>query len=70
MARMRTMARPGLPLCVGFGISTPQQARAVGRLAEGVIVGSACVTAIGQAPDPVPAAATWARSFKRALAEG
>lgn len=28
------------PLCVGFGISTPQQAKQVARIADGVIVGS------------------------------
>jgi tryptophan synthase alpha chain len=32
-----------LPLAVGFGISTPEQARAVGKLADGVVVGSALV---------------------------
>ena len=31
------------PVCVGFGIGTPEQAAAVGRLADGVIVGSAIV---------------------------
>lgn len=31
------------PVCVGFGISTPEQVDAVGRLADGVIVGSAIV---------------------------
>jgi tryptophan synthase alpha chain len=31
----------GIPICVGFGISTPEQVRAVGRLADGVVVGSA-----------------------------
>ncbi len=31
------------PVCVGFGISTPAQAASVGRLADGVIVGSAIV---------------------------
>ena len=31
------------PICVGFGISTPEQAARVGRLADGVIVGSAIV---------------------------
>ena len=31
------------PLCVGFGISRPAHAEAVGRLADGVIVGSAIV---------------------------
>ena len=29
------------PVCVGFGISTPEQAKRVSRLADGVIVGSA-----------------------------
>jgi len=28
------------PLCVGFGISTPEQARRVAKVADGVIVGS------------------------------
>ena len=37
-----------LPLAVGFGISTAGQARAVGRLAEGVAVGSAIVRTIEQ----------------------
>ena len=31
------------PVCVGFGISRPEQVAAVGRLADGVIVGSALV---------------------------
>jgi tryptophan synthase alpha chain len=34
-----------LPICVGFGISTPAQARAVGEVADGVVVGSALVRA-------------------------
>lgn len=33
----------GLPLAVGFGISTPEQAAAAGRLADGVAIGSAFV---------------------------
>lgn len=33
----------GKPLCVGFGISTPEQARQVARVADGVIVGSRLV---------------------------
>lgn len=40
-----------LPVAIGFGISTPEQARDVGRLADGVIVGSALVEAIAQAPE-------------------
>jgi tryptophan synthase alpha chain len=34
------------PLCVGFGVGRPEQAAAVGRLADGVIVGSAIVRLI------------------------
>jgi tryptophan synthase alpha chain len=34
------------PICVGFGIGRPEQAAAVGRLADGVIVGSAIVRLI------------------------
>jgi tryptophan synthase alpha chain len=34
-----------LPICVGFGISRPDQAATVGRLADGVVVGSAVVRA-------------------------
>jgi tryptophan synthase alpha chain len=34
-----------LPICVGFGISRPDQAAAVARLADGVVVGSAVVHA-------------------------
>ena len=34
------------PICVGFGIGGPEQAALVGRLADGVIVGSAIVSLI------------------------
>lgn len=39
----RIRARVGLPVAVGFGISTPEQARAVAQVADGVVVGSALV---------------------------
>jgi tryptophan synthase alpha chain len=35
-----------LPLAVGFGISTADQVRAVGAIADGVVVGSAFERAI------------------------
>jgi tryptophan synthase alpha chain len=40
-----------LPICVGFGVSTAEQARAVGDLADGVVVGSALVSAAGRSID-------------------
>jgi tryptophan synthase alpha chain len=36
------------PVCIGFGVSTPEQVAAVGRLADGVAVGSAIVRAVEQ----------------------
>jgi tryptophan synthase alpha chain len=44
----RVRAASELPVAVGFGISTPQQARSVGDLADGVIVGSRVVRAAGE----------------------
>lgn len=35
-----------VPICVGFGISTPEQARELGAVADGVVVGSALVAAM------------------------
>jgi tryptophan synthase alpha chain len=55
------------PVCVGFGIGTPEQAKAVGALADGVIVGSACVRTIGESKTPVETAKAFARSFADAL---
>src|SRR5262249_28134717 len=40
-----------VPVAVGFGISTPQQAATVGRHADGVIIGTRLVRAVGDAPD-------------------
>ncbi len=44
----RIRAASAEPVAVGFGISTPAQARAVGELADGVIVGSRVVRAAGE----------------------
>ncbi len=41
-------AADGVPVAVGFGISTGEQARAVGEIADGVIVGSRVVRAAGE----------------------
>jgi tryptophan synthase alpha chain len=40
------------PVCVGFGISRPEHAAEVARIADGAIVGSALVDRIGRAPGP------------------
>jgi tryptophan synthase alpha chain len=40
--------RSSLPVVVGFGISRPEQAREIGRLADGVVVGSALVKLISE----------------------
>lgn len=46
VGRLRTMVR--LPVAVGFGISTPAQAAAVAGMADGVVVGSALIAALGR----------------------
>jgi len=43
----RIRAVTSLPVAVGFGISTADQARAAARVADGVVVGSALVEALG-----------------------
>ena len=40
-----------LPICIGFGISQPEQVKMLGAVADGVIVGSAIVRRIAQAAD-------------------
>jgi len=63
----RVREHTSVPVCVGFGISTPEQAKHVGALADGVIVGSACVKAIGENENPVEAAKEFAKRFKGTL---
>ena len=50
IARLRGVT--ALPICVGFGISRPEQARAVAEMADGVVVGSALVRAAADGPGP------------------
>lgn len=56
-----------LPICVGFGISNAAQARRIGSLADGIVVGSAIVQAAGES---VAAAARLAAGLRAALDEG
>jgi tryptophan synthase alpha chain len=48
VARARSLTQA--PVYAGFGISTPEQAAAAAELADGVVVGSAAVTAGEQGP--------------------
>lgn len=58
----------GIPCAVGFGISTPEQAEEIGRMADGVIIGSAIVKIIAEyGRDSVPYIAEYVRSIKQAL---
>jgi tryptophan synthase alpha chain len=53
----RIRAHTDLPIAVGFGISTPEQARTVAASADAVVVGSAVVNQIArhaQSPDFIP----------------
>lgn len=64
----RVRAHTDIPLAIGFGISTPEQAAAVGHLADGVIVGSALINAVEKANGDKPAAAAaYVRSLSEAL---
>lgn len=65
ITRVRQQAR--IPLVVGFGISTPEQAQQVGCLADGVVVGSALINAVDQAQDPCQGAGEFMTSLRRAL---
>ena len=53
-----------LPICVGFGVSSPAQAREVGGLADGVVVGSAIVSAADRSVDE---AITFVRLLRAAM---
>jgi len=64
VARLREATT--LPVCVGFGISTPAQAKAIGQLADGIAVGSAIVQA---AEASVSAAVDLVGTLRRALDE-
>ena len=58
-----------LPLCIGFGIRTPEHAATIARLAEGVVVGSALIDQIANATSDEQAV-DGVLSLCSALAEG
>lgn len=62
-----------LPVVVGFGVSTPEQARRIGEVADGVVVGSAFVKLIGEkegSPGMVDDVGAYAASLKEAIRGG
>ncbi|MGJ3626437.1 tryptophan synthase subunit alpha [Sphingomonas sp. MMS24-JH45] len=65
----RLKAATDIPVAVGFGVRTPEQAAAIARVADGVVVGSAIVEIVAEhgadAPTPVTA---YLRSLKDAIA--
>ena len=66
-----TKAEAEVPVAVGFGIGTPEQAAQVGEIADGVIIGSRLVRAAGEAGSPAAAAeavAEFLRETRVALA--
>ncbi|MCT4655737.1 MAG: tryptophan synthase subunit alpha [Cohaesibacter sp.] len=70
----RIKEKTDLPVAVGFGVKTPDQAKAIGKNADGVVVGSVLVNAIldsldenGQASDKTVSAVT---DIIEGLAEG
>jgi tryptophan synthase alpha chain len=68
VGRVRAVA--DVPVCVGFGVSTPEHAGAIARFADGVVVGSALVARISEAGSPraaIEAASRFVRELKAPL---
>ena len=63
----RVRDQSSIPLAVGFGVSTPAQARAVGSFSDGVIIGSALINAVEGAEDLPQAAARFVGDLRTAL---
>ncbi len=64
VARVRRVATQ--PICVGFGISNPEQARWVARMADGVIVGSRIIQLM-EADDNLTSVGDFIKGLRRAL---
>jgi tryptophan synthase alpha subunit len=64
LARRARRLAPGLPLYAGFGISTPEHARAAGEQADGIVVGSRAVQVAEEGP---PALRGYVASLRAAL---
>jgi tryptophan synthase alpha chain len=73
-AVVRIKRHTKLPVCVGFGVRTAEQAAAISRGADGVVVGSALVDAVRKSLSadgkPTPATVPAVADLVRALAQG
>ncbi len=59
-----------VPCAIGFGISTPEQAGSMGKLADGVIIGSAIVKLIAErGKDSVEVVSEYIKSIKKGMAD-
>ena len=67
VARLRRHTQ--LPVCIGFGIRTPEHAANIARLADGAVVGSAFVDLIEKASSP-DQAVDGVLNLCRAIADG
>ena len=67
VARVRQVATQ--PLCVGFGISTPEQAKRVARIANGVIVGSRLIQLMEAEDNFISSVSHFIKGLRQALDE-
>jgi tryptophan synthase alpha chain len=73
----RIKGHTDLPVCVGFGVKTAEQARVIGASADGVVVGTAIVNAVAnvlgpkgeRTADPAEAVATLVTGLSRGVRE-
>ena len=71
----RIKAHTDLPVCVGFGVKTAEQARTIGASADGVVVGTAIVNAVAnvigpkgeKTADPAEAVATLVNGLSQGI---
>ena len=57
-----------IPCAIGFGISTPEQAKEMSKYADGVIVGSAIVNIVAQhGKDSIPYVKEFVKAMKEAI---
>jgi tryptophan synthase alpha chain len=67
VARVRKIAK--LPVCVGFGISTPEQAKQVAKIADGVIVGSRIIQLMEEEDKSAVSLQDFIKNLRKAIDE-